>query len=79
MVLSTFVQTCRLSVCVYVCIYVSVCVLSLLLYGAECWVILQQDVRRLSAFYMACVRSILGVSKQDVMRLHLSNDHLLSL
>ena len=39
------------------------CVLSLLLYGAECWVPLQQDVRHLSSFYLACIRSILGISK----------------
>ncbi len=48
------------------------CVLSLLLYGAECWVTLQEDVRTLTSFYMRCVRSILGISMRDVWRDHIS-------
>ncbi len=48
------------------------CVLSLLLYGAECWVPLQEDVRTLTSFYMRCVRSILDISMRDVWRDHIS-------
>ena len=44
----------------------SACVLSLLLYGAECWVPLQRDVRRLSSFYHSCIHFILGITKKDV-------------
>ncbi len=55
----------------------SACVLSLLLYGAECWVPLQRDVRQLSNFYMTCIRSILGVTKKDVWCNHISNAQLL--
>ncbi len=57
----------------------SACVLSLLLYGAECWVTLQDDVRRLNTFYMACIRSILGITRRDVRCSHLTNVQLLAM
>ena len=43
---------------VYTC-----CVLSVLLYGAECWTLLQVDTRRLEAFHNCCIRVILGISR----------------
>ena len=55
------------------------CVLSVLLYGSECWVPLQRDVRRLSAFYNGCIRSILGIRKSDVRSIRLTTADLLSL
>ncbi len=57
----------------------SACVLSLLLYSSECWVPLQQDVRRLSSYYNRCIRSILGISKKDVRDRQLTNAELLEL
>ena len=40
---------------------------------------LQADVRLLSTFYLACIRSILGTSKRDVMRSHLTTVQFLSI
>ena len=42
------------------------CVLSTLLYCAECWIILQADPFALISFFHRCVRSIPGVRKNDV-------------
>ena len=41
------------------------CVVTILLYGAECWVLLQADIRRLSTFYMQCLRTVLGITRLD--------------
>ena len=57
----------------------SACVLSVLLYGGECWVPLQQDLRRLSTFYHGCIRSVLGIRKSDIRALHFSTNDLLSM
>ena len=51
----------------------SACVLSTLLYGAECWATLQQDENRLDAFHHQCIRSILGVSRWDQQLKHITN------
>ena len=53
------------------------CVLSTLLYGAECWIILQADLYALTSFFHRCVRSILGVRKKDVWQDRISNAVLL--
>jgi hypothetical protein len=37
------------------------CVLSVLLYGAECWRMTEGDIRRLSSFYNGCLRKIMGI------------------
>ena len=37
------------------------CVLSVLLYGAECWVPLRRHRRRLNSFHNWCIRIFLGV------------------
>ena len=58
------------------CVF-NACVMSLLLYGSECWVPLQGDLQRLSTFHMRCVRSILGVSRQQMWDAHISNAELL--
>ena len=43
------------------------CVLSLLLYGSECWTTYRQQEDRLSAFHTRCLRSIVGVTWEDKM------------
>ncbi len=43
---------------VYTC-----CILSVLLYGSECWTLLQADVHRLERFHNRCVRVILDISR----------------
>ena len=40
------------------------CVLSVLLYGSECWVPLRRDIKRLNAFHHRCIRSILGITNE---------------
>ena len=37
------------------------CVLSVLLYGAECWRMTEGDIRRLSSFHNGCLRKILRI------------------
>jgi len=41
------------------------CVLQILLYGADTWILLANDIRRLQSFHMGCQRQILGVRWQD--------------
>ena len=41
------------------------CVLSVLLYGAECWIPLRKQVRKLNTFYHRCIRIILGISNKQ--------------
>ncbi len=54
----------------------SACVLSSLLYGAECWPILRKDERRLDVFHHRCLRSILGVSRWNQQLKHITNADL---
>ena len=60
------------------CVF-NACVLSLLLYGSECWTPLQHDLQRLSVFHMRCIRSILGVSRRDCWHNHTTNAQLLEM
>ena len=41
------------------------CVLSVLLYGAECWVLLRKQEKKLNTFHHRCIRSILGISNRQ--------------
>ena len=41
------------------------CVLSVLLYGAECWIPLRKHVRKLNTFHHRCIRIILGISNKQ--------------
>ena len=41
------------------------CVLSVLMYGSECWTSLRRDLRRLNAFHHRCVRTVLGISRSQ--------------
>ena len=40
------------------------CVLSVLLYGAECWIPLRKHEKKLNTFHHRCIRIILGISNQ---------------
>ena len=41
------------------------CVLSVLLYGTECWIPLRKHERKLHTFHHRCVRTILGISNRQ--------------
>ena len=58
------------------CVF-NACVLSLLLYGSECWAPLQLDLKKLSTFSMRCIRSILRVSRSRMWDEHISKEELL--
>ena len=49
------------------------CVLSVLLFGSECWTLLRQDEARINIFHHQCLRIILGVSRKDQQNLSISN------
>jgi hypothetical protein len=49
------------------------CVIPVLLYGSETWSLTMAHERRLNTFYMACIRTIVGVNLGDRM----SNEKLL--
>ena len=54
----------------------SACVLSTLLYGAECWATLKCDEVRLDRFHHQCLRTIAGVMRWDQQLQHISNADL---
>ena len=41
------------------------CVLSILLYGAECWIPLKMHIRKLNTFHHRCLRAILGITNRQ--------------
>ena len=43
-------------------------VLSVLLYGAETWMVTQHDIRKLKSFQMHCIRDILGITLWNRVR-----------
>ena len=43
----------------------NVCVLSVLLYGAECWIPLRQYEKKVNAFHHRCIRAILDISNRQ--------------
>ena len=49
------------------------CVLSVLLYGSECWVPLKRDLNKIDSFHNRCVRTILGVSNQQQWSQHITS------
>ena len=51
-------------------------VLSVLLYGAEAWTTKAEHVKRLNVFHNRCVRSILGVTKYQQWKEHISTRQL---
>ena len=48
------------------------CVLSVLLYGSECWVPLKRDLNKIDSFHNRCVRTILGVTNQQQWSQHIT-------
>ena len=48
------------------------CVLSVLLYGAECWILLRKHKRKLNSFHHRCIRIILGISNRQQWSSHIS-------
>ena len=50
------------------------CVLSVLLYGSECWIPLGKHLRRLDSFHHRCVRTILGIFNQMQLTQHISSE-----
>ena len=41
------------------------CVLSVLLYGSECWIPLRKHEKKMNSFHYRCVRTILGISNRQ--------------
>ena len=41
------------------------CVLSVLLYGSECWVPLRKHLKKLNTFHHRCLRAVLGISNRQ--------------
>ena len=41
------------------------CVLSVLLYGAECWIPLRRHEKKVNTFHHRCIRTILGISNRQ--------------
>ena len=52
------------------------CVLSILLYGAECWTPLRKDLKRLDSFHHRCIRSILGITNQQQWDNHITSQSI---
>ena len=48
------------------------CVLSVLLYGAECWVLLRKQEKKLNTFHHRCIRNILGITNRQQWSEHIS-------
>ncbi len=48
------------------------CILSVLLYGAQCWIPLRRQAKKLNTFHHRCVRAVLGISNQQTVRVKLS-------
>ena len=49
------------------------CVLTVLLYGAECWTPLKKDSTSFDRFHHRCIRTVLGVTRQRQWDDHLTN------
>ena len=50
------------------------CVLSILLYGGECWTPLRRHYRKLNTFHHRCIRIILGITHQQQWEEHISSE-----
>ena len=49
------------------------CVLSVLLYGSECWTPLRRHLKRLNSFHHRCIRTVLGVTNRQQWELHITS------
>ena len=52
------------------------CVLSILLYGAECWTPLRKDLKRLDSFHHRCIRKTLGITNQQQWDKHITSQSI---
>ena len=41
------------------------CVLSVLLYGSECWIPLRKHIQKLNNFHHRCIRTIVGITNRQ--------------
>ena len=48
------------------------CVLSVLLYGAQCWTLLRRHTTKLNSFHHICIRIILGISNHEQWTKHIA-------
>ena len=49
------------------------CVLSVLLYGSECWIPLRKHLQKLDAFHHRCIRVTLGITRKQQWSQHLTS------
>ena len=52
------------------------CVLSVLLYGSECWTPLKKQLKRLDSFHNRCVRTILGITNKQQWEQHITSSEV---
>ena len=52
------------------------CVLSVLLYGSECWTLLCRHRNRLNAFHHRCVHNILGITRRQQWEQHITSEQV---
>ena len=52
------------------------CVLSVHLYGCECWIPLRRHVKRLESFHHRCARAVLGISNKQQWEQHISAEEV---
>ena len=50
------------------------CVLSVLLYGVECWTPLRWNLRKLDAFHHRCVSAVLGITRHQQWDHHITSE-----
>ena len=50
------------------------CVLSVLLYGGECWIPLRRHLKRLDSFHHRCIRTVLGISNRQQWEQRISSE-----
>ena len=50
------------------------CVLSVLLYGGECWTPYKRHLVHLNRFHHRCIRTILGLSRREQWEQHISSE-----
>ena len=49
------------------------CVLSVLLYGSECWTPLKKQLKKLDSFHNRCIRTIMGISNKQQWEQHITS------
>ena len=52
------------------------CVLSVVLYGGECWIPLRRHVKKLESFHHQCIRTVLGISNRQQWEEHISAEEV---